>query len=76
MLIKNPATGATLATVVNKAGKPGYDYGTYWESGWKTVSYDLSAFAGQTIRLWFGARQDGWGDQIAVYVDEVSIACR
>jgi hypothetical protein len=73
--IKNPASGANLATVVSHDGKPGYDYGTYWNGGWKTVSYDLSPWRGQTVRIWFGNRQDGFGDQNAVFIDDVSIPC-
>jgi hypothetical protein len=75
MFIKNPTTGNNLATVINRAGKPGYNYGVYWNGGWQNVTYDLTPWAGQTIRLWFGVRQDGWGDQIATWVDEVSIGC-
>jgi hypothetical protein len=73
--IKNPASGANLATVVSHDGKPGYEYGTYWNGGWKTVSYDLSPWRGQAVRIWFGNRQDGFGDQNAVFIDDVSIPC-
>ncbi len=73
--IKNPASGSNLATVVSHDGKPGSDYGTYWNGGWKTVSYDLSPWRGQTVRIWFGNRQDGFGDQNAVFIDDVSIPC-
>jgi len=75
MQIRDPDTNAILATVVDKAGKPGTQYGEYWENDWQEVSYDLSAFAGRKIRLWFGCREDGWGDQTAVYIDKVSISC-
>jgi len=75
MQIRDPETNAVLATVIDKAGKPGYDYGEYWESDWKEVNYDLSAFAGRKIRLWFGCRQDGYGDQTAVYIDNIHINC-
>lgn len=76
MKLKNPVTDADLATVVNRAGKPGTDYGTYWNGGWQNVTYDLTPWAGQTVRLWFGVRQDGWGDQIATWIDDVSIGCQ
>lgn len=75
MEIRDPNTGATLATVVSRDGKPGSDYGVYWNGGWKDASYDLSPWKGQMIRLWFGDRQDGWGDQTAVFIDNVSIPC-
>ena len=73
--IIDPDTGARLATIVSKAGKPGTDYGEYWESDWREVTYDLSPFVGQTIRIQFECREDGWGDQTAVYLDKISIPC-
>ena len=73
--IKDPDTSANLVTVVNRAGKPGTTYGEYWNGGWQNVSFDLSSWAGRKIRLWFGNRQDGWGDQNVVFVDNVSIKC-
>ena len=75
MYIKDPNTGANLATVVSHDGKPGSDYGSYWNGGWKDISFDLTPWKGQTIRLWFGNRQDGYGDQMAVFIDKVSIPC-
>ena len=70
MFVKDPNTDSNLATVVSRAGKPGVDFGVFWDSDWQYVSYDLSAFAGQTVRLWFGNRQDGYGDQCTTYVDD------
>ena len=42
--------------------------------GWKLVSFDLSPYAGQTIRLWFGNfnRQDGYYNTYT-YLDSVRI---
>jgi len=73
--ILDPGTNQVLATIVDKGGKPGVDYGVYWENDWQTVGYDLSAFAGQIIRLRFDQRCNGWGDQTATYIDEISIPC-
>lgn len=73
--ILNPSNNQVLATIVSQAGKPGTDYGEYWENSWQQVTYDLSAFAGQTIRIQFDCRCNGWGDQTAVYIDKVSIPC-
>jgi hypothetical protein len=70
--IINPSSGAVLGTVVSHFGYPG-TWGIYWESGWQTASYDLAAFNGQTIRVKFGVRQDGYGDEIATYLDKISI---
>ncbi|HLM79750.1 MAG TPA: hypothetical protein VK302_03865 [Terriglobales bacterium] len=45
------------------------------QSSWQQGSFDLSAFAGQTVRLLFGEYEDGWGDQTATFVGNVSIGC-
>lgn len=76
VFIKDPDTGANLVSVVTRAGKPGYDYGVYWNSGWHDVTFDLTPWAGRKIRLWFGNRQDGWGDQNAAFIDRVSVKCQ
>lgn len=76
VFIKDPLTGSNLASVVSEDGKPGYDYGVYWNGGIKNVTHDLTPFAGKTIRLWFGNRQDGWGDQSAVWIDNVGVRCQ
>jgi len=42
--------------------------------GWRTYSFNLTPWAGRTVRLWFGNRNEwdgGWG--IWTYVDEVSL---
>ncbi len=39
-------------------------------------SFDLSAYAGQTVRLYFGVLNNGDGESTAMYVDEVTlVAC-
>jgi hypothetical protein len=44
---------------------------------WLTRNYDLTALAGEEIRLFFMVSNDGVGGRIAMYVDDVSIlACR
>ena len=43
-------------------------------SGWVQRSYDLSAFAGQTVQLYFGVKANGYSDYIYQYVDDVSLA--
>jgi hypothetical protein len=37
-------------------------------------SFDLSAFAGMTVKITFGVHQDGFGDQTAMFIDDVSVA--
>jgi hypothetical protein len=45
--------------------------------GWQRVEVDVSPYAGQTVLLRFGARNDGQGAVMAVYLDEVSLlACQ
>ena len=44
---------------------------------WIERDYDLSAFAGEAVRLFFMVSNDSVGGNIAMYVDDVSIlACR
>lgn len=65
-------SGNTLVTILEKAGKPGTNYGPYWTtSGWQQVEVDLTPYQGQEIRIYFDQRLDGYGDQQRVYVDDV-----
>ncbi len=51
--LRNTA-GSTLATIVNNYNpNPGDNYGTFADSGWLSASFDLSAYAGQTVRAYF-----------------------
>ncbi|WDN90903.1 hypothetical protein BuS5_03874 [Desulfosarcina sp. BuS5] len=66
--------GNTLITIVNHGGKPGTNYGPYWNTGsWREESVDISAYRGQKIRIYFDQRLDGFGDQQRVYVDDVRL---
>ncbi|MGD8902609.1 MAG: CHAP domain-containing protein [Anaerolineae bacterium] len=53
----------------------------YWQPplddrAWTEYSIDLSAFAGQTVKLYFGVYNDGDGAPTGMYVDEVTlVAC-
>jgi len=40
---------------------------------WTQVTFNLSAYRGQTIELWFNVHQDGYGDLTYMYVDDVSL---
>ncbi len=45
-------------------------------SGWQRLEADLSPYAGQTVLLRFGVRNDGQGAAMAIYLDDVSLqAC-
>lgn len=47
------------------------------DRAWIEHEYDLSAFAGESVRLFFMVSNDGIGGNIAMYLDDVSIlACR
>lgn len=72
-------TGALLSQPVSQAGGiiagSIFNWGLYYTSGWKSISVDLTPYAGRKVRLWFGVTQDGFGDQCAAYVDKVSVQC-
>jgi hypothetical protein len=40
---------------------------------WTQVTYDLTSYKGQTIRLYFNTHQDGYGDLTYMYLDDVSV---
>jgi hypothetical protein len=40
---------------------------------WTFHKFDLGVYIGRTIKLQFGAYNDGWGDVTAMYVDDVSL---
>jgi methionine-rich copper-binding protein CopC len=40
---------------------------------WTQVTYDLTTYKGQTIRIYFNDHQDGYGDLTWMYVDDVSV---
>ena len=45
--------------------------------GWQRVELDVSPYAGQTVLLRLGVRNDGWGGAMAIYLDDVSLrACQ
>jgi polysaccharide biosynthesis protein PslG len=47
------------------------------ERAWETISYDLTPFRGQQVRVIFGAYNTGKNGKVVLYVDQVSIqACR
>ncbi len=52
-------------SLVNHLGKPGNDYGTYFESAEIPLSFKLTPYRNQHITFIFSVQQDGWGDQTA-----------
>jgi hypothetical protein len=40
---------------------------------WTQVTYDLTSYKGQTIRIYFNDHQDGFGDLTYMYLDDVSL---
>ena len=40
---------------------------------WTFHQFDLGVYAGQTIKLQFGAYNDGWSGVTGLYVDDVSL---
>lgn len=44
-----------------------------WYSAWQRHSFDLSAFRGQTVTLYFGVFNNGTGGVTGMYVDDVVV---
>jgi phospholipase C len=64
VLIQN-TSGTTLATVLKVANN---------SQGWKEVVYDMTKFAGQTLRVYLAVHGNGYEpDYIYMYVDDISV---
>jgi hypothetical protein len=63
VLLLNPSTGAILETLL------------WWQprnaSGWIRLEFDLSRYAGRSIRLQFGVFNNGYGGRTVMYADQV-----
>jgi hypothetical protein len=57
-------SGATLAQILKVCSNA---------QAWTQVTYDLTSYKGQTIRIYFNDHQDGYGDLTYMYVDDVSV---
>ena len=40
---------------------------------WTQVTYDLTSYKGQTVRIYFNDHQDGFGDLTYMYLDDISV---
>jgi photosystem II stability/assembly factor-like uncharacterized protein len=64
LLLLDPDTGRILETL-------------FWEltneQAWQERSFDLTAYAGQTLKLHFGVYNDGAGGRTALFVDNASL---
>ncbi len=58
-------TPSGLVSIVSHLGKPGSDYGTYFESAQIPISFNMSPYRNQHLTFVFSVQQDGWGDQTA-----------
>lgn len=80
MEVRDAETGSVLLRPVDHVGGiiqgSTNNWGLFYTTGWRHVSADLTGFKGRKVRLFFGVQQDGFGDQIATYVDKVAIDCR
>ncbi|OGO34105.1 MAG: hypothetical protein A2W35_14265 [Chloroflexi bacterium RBG_16_57_11] len=65
VLVLNPSTGAILETLL------------WWQprnsSGWIYRTFNLSHYAGRSIRLQFGTYNNGYGGRTVMYVDRVVV---
>jgi hypothetical protein len=60
------SAGVTLATVLNVCSNTG---------AWTPASFEVSAYAGQTVVLWFNVHDDGYpSDPTYAYVDDVAVS--
>jgi len=69
-------TNAVLATLISAYNpNPGTSYGTFADSGWLSFSYDLSAYSGTTVRVYFRLHtfSDDWYKTWA-YIDHITWA--
>jgi hypothetical protein len=57
-------SGATLAQIMKVCSNA---------QAWTQVTYDLTSYKGQTIRIYFNDHQDGYGDLTYMYLDDVSV---
>jgi hypothetical protein len=58
------SSGATLAQIIKVCSNA---------QAWTQVTYDLTSYKGQTIRIYFNDHQDGYGDLTYMYLDDVSV---
>ncbi len=63
-LILDASGSTTLATVLDTLSNA---------QAWTQVNYDMSSYAGQTVRILFDIWEDGVGDPSYMYVDDVSL---
>lgn len=49
--------------IVERLGKPGNTYGTFWASPTIAISQSLNKWRNKRVRFIFRVMQDGWGDQ-------------
>jgi len=67
VLVQN-TSGTTLATILKVASNA---------KSWQEVTYNLSSYAGQTIRLLFAVHGNGYSrDYIYMYVDDISVTAQ
>jgi len=58
-------TPTGTVSLVDQLGKPGGDYGDYWQSARITIKQSLDNWKNQRVTFVFSVQQDGWGDQTA-----------
>ena len=56
-------TPTGTVSLVNRLGKPGDDYGTYFQSPRIPISVSLNPWRNLQVTFLFSVRHDGWGDQ-------------
>jgi len=59
------SSGTTLAQIMKVCSNA---------HAWTQVTYDLTSYKGQTIRVYFNIHQDGYGDLTYIYLDDVAVS--
>ncbi len=66
-------TPTGTVSYVRNFGKPGSDYGSYWESSQVVITQSLDQWRNQRVTFVFSVQQDGWGDQSAARIDNFDV---
>lgn len=80
MSVLHAASNQVLLRPVNHVGGiirgSTSNWGLFYTTDWRNVSVNLTPYRGMRLRLLFNVTQDGFGDQIATYVDKVQLTCK
>jgi hypothetical protein len=68
-------TPSGVVSLVNSLGSPlGVNWGTFYDSGRISLSFDLTPYKNQHLRFVFSVEQDGYGDETQGLVSNFSVS--